>query len=256
MPQNPRIWYPLPFLLCQVAGLLIYSSWLFEPTRALWDALDSRVFFLLNGLLAEGDWGRLFWAAANTKTADILTGLGMILFFFLFIFSGPKASRIERLSMFGVMAGMILLSQDGGLVDLYKQTIAVQRASPSLVLEPVYRLSELIPQIKAKDASQGSFPGDHGIVTLLWVGSIWFFAGWRWGVAAILSGTLILLPRMVAGAHWLSDNLVGSSLLALLMVAWILCTPLGYYLQRLGERILGFMLPGSWGTNRLGLTQE
>lgn len=248
MPQQPRVWYPLPFILCQAAGLLIYASWLFEPTRALWDALDSRVFFLLNGLLAEGDRVRLFWAAANTKTADILTGLGMILFFFVFIFSGPRSSRIERLTMFGILSGMILLSQDGGLVDLYKRIISVERASPSLVLEPVFRLSELVPQIKAKDASPGSFPGDHGIVTMIWVGCIWFFASWRWGLAATLFGSLILLPRMVAGAHWLSDNLVGSSLLALLMVAWILCTPLGYYLQRLGIWILGFMLPGGWGT--------
>lgn len=250
MQQTQRSWYPLPFFLCHLFALLIYGSWLFEPTRVLWDALDARLFHLLNGSLEQGmDW-RLFWAAANTKTADIFTGLVMILFFFLFIFSGPKTLRIERLSMFGIMSGMILLSQDGGLVDLYKQIIAVQRPSPSLVLEPVYRLSELVPHIKAKDASYSSFPGDHGIVTMIWIGSIWFFASWRWGVAATLIGTLILLPRMVAGAHWLSDNLVGSSLLALLMVAWILCTPLTYYLKRLGIWILGFILPDSWGATR------
>ncbi|WP_428606017.1 phosphatase PAP2 family protein [Sedimenticola sp.] len=247
MPQQPRIWYPLPFILCQLCALLIYASWLFQPTRALWDALDSRVFFLLNGMLADGDQGRLFWATANTKIADIFTGVGMILFFFLYIFSGPKALRIERLSMFGILSGMILLSQDGGLVDLYKQILSVQRASPSLTLEPVYRLSELVPHIHAKDASSGSFPGDHGIVTMIWVGCVWFFANWRWGVAATLIGALILLPRMVAGAHWLSDNLVGSSLLALLMVAWILCTPLSHALQRLGIWILGFILPTGWG---------
>ncbi len=247
MQQKQRIGYPLPFVLCHLFALLIYGSWLFEPTRALWDALDIRLFYLLNGTLEQGEKWRLFWAAANTKTADILTGLVMILFFFLFIFSGPKSLRIERLSMFGIMSGMILLSQDGGLVNLYEKIIAVERASPSLVLEPVYRLSELVPQIKAKDAAQNSFPGDHGIVIMIWAGSVWFFASWRWGLAATLIGVLILLPRMVAGAHWLSDNLVGSSLLVLLMVAWILCTPLAWYLQRLGVQILGFILPRSWG---------
>lgn len=250
MQQTQRIWYPLPFFLCHLFALLIYGSWLFEPTRALWNALDSELFFLLNGLLADGDQWPTFWAAANTKTADIVIGLVMILFFFLFIFTGPKTLRIERLSMFGIMCGMILLSQDGGLVNLYTRIIAVVRPSPSLVLEPVYRLSELVPHIKAKDASYSSFPGDHAIVTMIWVGCISFFASWRWGVAATLIGALILLPRMVAGAHWLSDNLVGSSLLVLLMVAWILCTPLSYYLQRLGVWILGFILPDSWRTTQ------
>ncbi|MCW8944342.1 MAG: phosphatase PAP2 family protein [Sedimenticola sp.] len=246
MQQHQRIWYPLAFILCHLFAVMIYGSWLFEPTRTLWDALDNQVFYLLNGSLEQSESWQVFWASANTKMADIATGLGMIGFFFLYIFSGPKGQRIERLSMFGMMASMILLSQDGGLVDLYKETISVSRASPSLMLEPVYRLSELVPHIQAKDASHGSFPGDHGIVTLIWVGCIWFFASWRWGVAATLIGVLILLPRMVAGAHWLTDNLVGSSLLVLLMVAWILCTPLTYYLQRLGEWILGFILPNSW----------
>ncbi|TVO75809.1 phosphatase PAP2 family protein [Sedimenticola selenatireducens] len=249
MQQTQRIWYPLAFLLCHLFALLIYGSWLFEPTRVLWDALDTQLFYFLNGFLEQAESWQVFWATANTRIADVTTGLGMIAFFFLFIFSGAKAQRVGRLSMFGIMSSMILLSQDGGLVDLYKEIISVSRASPSLTLEPVYRLSELVPHIKAKDASHGSFPGDHGIVTFIWVGCIWFFANWRWGVAATLIGTLILLPRMVAGAHWLSDNLVGSSLLVLLMVAWILCTPLAYYLQRLGEWILGFILPQSWRSN-------
>lgn len=252
MQQSRHIAYPRAFILLHLLAFLIYGSWLFEPTRALWDALDIRLFYLLNGLLEPNDNWRIFWAMANTKTADIIIGLGMILFFFLFIFSGHKTMRSERLSMFGIMVGMILLSQDGGLVDLYKQLISVQRASPSLVLEPAYRLSELVPGIKAKDASSGSFPGDHGIVTLIWVGCIWFFASWRWGLAASLIGLLILLPRMVAGAHWLSDNLVGSSFLVLLMIAWILCTPMFYYLQRLGMWILGYLLPASWQTPRYG----
>lgn len=247
MPQQQSIWYPRGFIALHLLALLIFGSWLFEPTRAIWDSIDRHLFYLLNGSLAEGETWRLFWAAANTKTADIITGLGIIGFFFLFIFSGPKDQRIERLSMFGILCGMILLSQDGGLVDLYKGWLPFGRASPSLLLEPAYRLSELVPHIQAKDASGGSFPGDHGIVTLIWVGSTWFFASWRWGLAASLIGLLILLPRMVSGAHWLSDNLVGSSFLVLLMLAWILCTPLTFYLQRLGERVLGRLLPAGWG---------
>ena len=36
------------------------------------------------------------------------------------------------------------------------------RLSPSLVLEPVFRLSEVVTSVKVKDVSGNSFPGDHG----------------------------------------------------------------------------------------------
>lgn len=246
MSQNNAYWHPIGFILCHLLAALLFGSWLFEPTHSYWERLDTAVFYTLNGTLAWGYEWQVFWAGANSKPADIATGLVMIAFFLYFAFSGGPTAMVKRLTMFGIMADTILLSQDGGVVDLYKQVISVSRTSPSLTLEPVHRLSELVPWIHAKDASPGSFPGDHGVVTFIWLGSVWFFAGWRWGIPALMMSVLILLPRMVAGAHWLSDNLVGSATLVLLMMAWIICTPVTYYLQRLGERILGFILPKRW----------
>ena len=96
MQQTQRIWYPLAFLLCHLFALLIYGSWLFEPTRVLWDALDTQLFYFLNGFLEQAESWQVFWATANTRIADVTTGLGMIAFFFLFIFSGAKAQRQEQ----------------------------------------------------------------------------------------------------------------------------------------------------------------
>lgn len=246
MQDKTAIWHPIIFILCHLGAILIYGSWFYAPTRALWDSVDSELFFTLNGSLSLSEGWHLFWAHANTKVADIAVGIMMILLFLIFCFSGKKYLRVERLTAFGIMAGMILLSQDGGLVDLYKSVIEVVRSSPSVTLEPAIRLSELHPDIKLKDHSLGSFPGDHGIVVLIWLSCFWFFGGWRWGLPAIFIAFLVILPRMVAGAHWLTDNLVGSATLVLLMDAWILCTPVTFYLRKLGVAILSKLLPRSW----------
>jgi membrane-associated phospholipid phosphatase len=240
------LWHPIPFVTCNLLALVLYASWLIEPTRSLWDGLDTQVFYALNGSLVWGEGWQTLWAFANSKTADILVGLTMILFFLVFSFAGRSDQRNQRLTNFGILCAMILLSQDGQLVNLYERIIDVVRPSPSLLLEPVHRLSELVPSIESKDAADNSFPGDHGVVAMIWLAAVWFYAGWRWKIAGMILCVLILLPRMVAGAHWLSDNLVGSATLVLLMAAWILCTPVAHYLQRLGVWILGYIFPAGW----------
>ncbi len=246
MQQKATIWHPIAFITCQLLAVAIYGSWLYPPTRAILDSTDASLFFSLNGSLHWGESWQLFWAYANTKMADIAVGIVMIILFLLFCFGGKKYLRIERLVAFGIMCAMILLTQDGGLANYYVSVIDISRASPSLLLEPAIRLSELYPNIELKDHSASSFPGDHGIVVLIWLSCIWFYASWRWGLLAIVVTLLILLPRMVVGAHWLTDNLVGSAALVLLMDAWILCTPLAYYLHKLGTAILAKLLPRSW----------
>ena len=76
-----------------------------------------------------------------------------------------------------------------------------------------------------KDASGRSFPGDHASVLLLWAIFLSPFArGWRrwlvWGLTL-----LFILPRLVSGAHWLSDVLVGGLFLSLIAIGWGLYTP-------------------------------
>ncbi|MES9875147.1 MAG: phosphatase PAP2 family protein [Candidatus Sedimenticola sp. PURPLELP] len=245
MSPHLKTWHPLAFFVCNIAAILLYSSWLYEPTRALWDGLDNGLFYILNGSLQIGETWQTIWALANHRTVDVVVGIVMIIFFWHFILTGGRRLIMERMVLFGLMAAMMLATQEG-LIDLYQQIIDVTRKSPSLVLEPVYRLSELVPDIKAKDASGSSFPGDHGTVVFIWLGFIFTFASRKHGIAAVLLCILILLPRLVSGAHWITDNLVGSGTLVLLMMAWIVFSPAGYLLRLVGEKILSFILPKSW----------
>ena len=57
----------------------------------------------------------------------------------------------------------------------------------------------------------------------------------RGGRLALVLGitVLFMLPRLVAGAHWVSDDFVGGLLIALLAIGWGYCTPLGAHLAAL-----------------------
>ncbi|MBE8190479.1 MAG: phosphatase PAP2 family protein [Candidatus Thioglobus sp.] len=76
-----------------------------------------------------------------------------------------------------------------------------------------------------KDSSSESFPGDHATVLLTWLGYCLFFRRNRWSWAAAFLVIFFSLPRLIAGAHWLSDVLVGGLAIALVALAFGLFTP-------------------------------
>jgi membrane-associated phospholipid phosphatase len=55
---------------------------------------------------------------------------------------------------------------------------------------------------------------------------LYFFAGRRLGAYALFYSVFRVLPRLIVGAHWFSDVVVGSGCLALFFLSWTLCTPL------------------------------
>ena len=77
--------------------------------------------------------------------------------------------------------------------------------------------------MEIKDRSSRSFPGDHASVLLLWTVFLSLFARGKRLLLVWLTGTLLILPRLVAGAHWLSDNLAGGGFVVMQTLAW------GYY---------------------------
>jgi membrane-associated phospholipid phosphatase len=66
--------------------------------------------------------------------------------------------------------------------------------------------------LKVKFKSPKSFPGDHAVTALCLITGFSYLGRKRLVVAltAVCYGIFLCLPRMVAGAHWLSDVLIGS----------------------------------------------
>jgi membrane-associated phospholipid phosphatase len=106
-----------------------------------------------------------------------------------------------------------------------RELIDMQRVSPSLVVTPCVRVSHEIPWMKIKDSTHSCFPGGHAVTLLFFATSYTFFAKRQLGAYAIGYSLFRCLPRLILGAHWLSDILVGSTTVVLLSLSWTLCTP-------------------------------
>ncbi len=217
-------------LACHIVALLLLASWLWQPTRSLWDQFDLQLFALLNEPVhAAGLWAKT-WAIGSMRPVDLGVGVLMLAVMLKadFVFTGPQV----RKALFAfVIALLVMLLFRVGFADLVK-LMDWQRPSASLVVEGAARLTELFPgweeRWDMKDSASRSFPGDHASVLLIWAMFMSFFARtWRLLLIWVMA-LVFMLPRLVAGAHWGSDALVGGVFLALLGLAWSCFTPCAY----------------------------
>lgn len=212
-------------VIFNLLAVLVLASWLWQPTRQLWDSLDTSVFHFLNAPLASNSTWAKAWAVSNMRPFDI--GVGLIMLGLLikrdWLFSGTQV----RPALLGLVALLVMLLMVRFGFDAILKAMHWKRASPSLMVNDAVRLTKLFPDWEAhlylKDSSEQCFPGDHASVLLIWAMLASSFArGWKlmlvWAITI-----MFMLPRLVAGAHWLSDDLVGGVFLSFVGFGW------GYY---------------------------
>lgn len=214
-----------PFLLLNVLALIIFYSWINDSARVYWDTLDLWSFEVLNGSLFQSNyWWSGMWAILNVRIADIFPLFFIFLFFYFSNILFEKNQRFYGLAGFVSLFLLLLIVRE--FFDFYVEYRSLNRSSPSLQLDSVIRLSELYPNLPLKDFDRVSFPGDHAVVLVTWLGYCLFFVRNFWSLAAALLVVFFSLPRLIAGAHWLSDILVGGVSIALVTLAFGLYTPL------------------------------
>jgi membrane-associated phospholipid phosphatase len=54
----------------------------------------------------------------------------------------------------------------------------------------------------------------------------------RYAVTISILAFILMMPRLVGGAHWMTDSVIGGGVPALLAVSWLLATPLGFHMAR------------------------
>lgn len=124
----------------------------------------------------------------------------------------------RRMILLGVIMlfTAVVLNQCGHL-------LATRRPSPTNYFTDIYRVSQLTG-IDTKDDSTSSFPGDHGMMLLIFAGYMWRFFTFRSFLLAMLIVVVFSLPRIMIGAHWLTDIVVGSLSVVLVGLSWWLLT--------------------------------
>lgn len=99
-------------------------------------------------------------AITNNRAFDVISLLAMGLLYLYFYLKQDAAGR-RRLVITGVVMLLtaVVLNQLGHLLP-------VKHPSPTLTFDNIHRVSELTG-IPTKDASGDSFPGDHGMMLII-----------------------------------------------------------------------------------------
>lgn len=225
MSENPikTTFRPARLLLCFLLAALIFASWKLPATRTYWDVLDRTWFYWANGSLATGShaW-QVFWAVLNHRAFDVLPGSLLIALFAHHAWKCHRDDLTARIAV-GLFMGIYCVM----VVQCVRLMVLEPRLSPTLVLEHANRLTHLVPYIATKDNSTFSFPGDHALVMTLVACFIGYFCGRRYGLPAFIIAVLCSFPRMVGGAHWLTDVAISATSIPLVAVPLVIYTPLG-----------------------------
>ena len=169
------------------AGLLI-SYFAFKDA---WAAIDRTVFYFFNTRLVSGS-PFLTLTAYTNKRVMICLGICMLL------------------------AG-IIIKQCGRFMP-------VSHPSPTLFFEDINRLTQLT-DVVTKDAARNSFPGDHGMMLMIFAAFMARYFGRKAFIAAVVFVIVFSAPRIMSGAHWFSDIYMGSLAIACITLSWFLLTP-------------------------------
>ncbi len=205
---------------------LFLLSWSFSPTRLYWDLLDRCTFYVLNSWVRKSAFWQNIWAFMGTRIMDGINDSLMLLFL---IYLVKKAAQINRKRKIAELIFTCLLIVSTLYIvnrNLIYKYAHFYRESPTLVCENSFYLSHVIKWTAVKDQSNKSFPGDHATTNLLFASIIYHLAGWRFGTLAAIYGVIFCFPRLVVGAHWITDVLFGSLTIALSVSSLMFGTPI------------------------------
>ncbi|ARD59947.1 hypothetical protein Y71_08475 [Kosakonia radicincitans DSM 16656] len=219
-------------ILLNAIGLALFMCWYLPVNHGFWFPLDSAIFHFFNrGLVENRAW---LWLVALTNNrafdACSLVAMGCLMLSFWL-----PADRTGRRRV--VIIGLTMLLIAVVVNQLAQHLMPVQRASPSLYFTDIHRVSELL-DFPTKDASKDSFPGDHGMMLLIFAAVMWRYFGKKaFGIALIIF-VVFAFPRVMIGAHWFTDIAVGSLSAVLIGLPWCLLTPLSDKIIALFDRYL------------------
>lgn len=214
--MSHRQLYAILFL--NLIGIALFFSWYLPEHHGFWFHLDSAIFFYFNQRLATSPLLLYTVAITNNRAFDACALLAMGLLYYSHYRKADAAER-QRLIVIGVVMLLtaVVLNQAGHLLP-------VQHASPTLYFSNINRVGELTGW-PTKDASRDSFPGDHGMMLMIFAAFMLRYFSRRTFLAALAILFIFATPRVMIGAHWFTDIAVGALSVVLVGLSWWLMTP-------------------------------
>jgi membrane-associated phospholipid phosphatase len=219
-------------LLLNIAGIALFLSWYLPTNHGFWFPLDTGIFHFFNQGLTESRAYVWFLAITNNRAFDgcSLVAMGSLMLSFWLKEQAQGRRRIMIIGVVMLLAAVIVN-------QLAQHLMPVKHASPSLFFPDANRVSDLL-NISTKDASKDSFPGDHGMMLLIFATFMWRYFGHKAFAVALIIFVFFAFPRVMIGAHWFTDIAVGSLTAVLIGMSWILLTPLSDKIVALFDRHL------------------
>ncbi|WP_428943545.1 phosphatase PAP2 family protein [Pantoea sp. FN060301] len=213
----------LKILVLNALGFALFFSWYLPANHGFWFGVDKSIFYWFNDRLVTNK--ALLWliAITNFRPFDGVALLAMgALYLSFWLRETPEGRR--RMLAIGIV---MLLS--AVILNQLCRFIPVSHASPTKFFPHVNRVAELTG-IPTKDASANSFPGDHGMMLMIFASFMLRYFTRRAFLIAVAIVLIFATPRIMIGAHWFTDVAVGSLSVVLVGMSWWLMTPLSDYL--------------------------
>ncbi len=202
------------FTLFMLLSCLLILMWLIPVTGEYFNKFDRAVYYFLNGTLKDKNNWQMLWAVTNAHIFDLAEGVFVLVMLLFHMYTKSNLNNnVKPLGRFILFIVFIVISIIvNKIVVLFSlEFIDYHRQSPSLVLDGGIRLSEIITSFEFKDASKDCFPGDHAAILLCSTFYFFIYGNKKVGFVSCFVLLPLILPRLVVGAHWFTDCLIGST---------------------------------------------
>ncbi len=213
----------LAILLLNAAGLALFFSWYLPANHGLWFVLDKNIFYWFNDRLVTNK--ALLWllAVTNFRAFD---GVALLAMGYLYLTFWRRETPEGRRRLLAIGVAMLISAV---VLNQLCRLIPVSHPSPTRFFPNVNHVTQLTG-IPAKDASTNSFPGDHGMMLMIFACFMLRYFTRRAFFIAVAIVLVFATPRIMIGAHWFTDVVVGSLSIVLVGMSWWLITPASDYL--------------------------
>ncbi|WP_067708653.1 phosphatase PAP2 family protein [Erwinia sp. ErVv1] len=221
----------LSILVLNALGLALFFSWYLPAHHGFWFDIDKSIFYWFNERLVTSKPLLWFVAITNYRAFDGVSLLAMgALYLSFWLHETPQGRR--RMLAIGItmLLAAVVLNQLGHLIP-------VSHPSPTKFFPDVNHVTRLTG-IPTKDASADSFPGDHGMMLMIFACFMLRYFTRRAFLIAVAIVLIFASPRIMIGAHWFTDVVVGSLSIVLVGMSWLLITPASDYLVNVVNRYL------------------
>ena len=200
-----------------VVAILLASWWIFPK---FWDSLDLATFYFCHSFVEKSPFWQRFWATLSNHRIDWIHDVVFFAFFAPYLFIGENKRKKSLSLIIGVIfTGLVIFTVNK---TFFPKVIVCERHSPTVVLGDTVRLKQLVTDFKFKDRSTNSFPGDHATTAVFFTYFSFLLLGWRRALFCTAYAIFFCMPRLVAGAHWLTDIIMGSLPIALLSSSYFI----------------------------------